>query len=302
MRSRLSWLIAVMALAPPMAWAADPPSRGTGPSADVVGVHQFDSDINGGGSVAVDETAVRLGYARALTPDFRFGLNLGYGASWYDFSPGATGLAGAQPWSRIDNAQIGISLNKRLGEHWTLFAVPSLRWSAEQGASMDDGAFGGILAAASYRVSDRLSIGPGIGAFSQIEDDASVFPILALDWRITDTLSLRTGGGLAASRGPGLVLQWQPSDPWSFSLGARYEKERFRLDDRGVAPGGVGQDSSVPIFFEATRNLGRFASLSLIAGAKTNGNLRLEDGRGTKIDDEDYQTAPFAGGTLKLRF
>jgi hypothetical protein len=197
---------------------------------------------------------------------------------------------------------VGITLNAGIGERWTLFAVPSLRWAAEDGASLDDGAFGGILAAASYRFSDRLSIGPGLGVFTEIEDDTSVFPLLAVDWRITDTLSLRTGGGLAATRGPGAVLEWRPSEPWSFSLGARYEKERFRLDDEGRAAGGVGQDSSVPIFFAATRNLGRSASLSLIAGAKTAGNLRLEDARGEKIDDSDYDTAPFAGGAFKLRF
>ncbi len=293
---------AVSMVVPQLGWTADPASRGSGLSVEALGFHQWESDINDGGAFSLNELDVRVGVSRALTQDLRLGINLGYGETWYDFSGSGAGLAATAPWSSIRNARVGVSLNAAVGERWTLFAAPSLRWAAEDGASLDDGAFGGVLAAASYRFNDRLSIGPGFGAFTEIEGDTSLFPVLAIDWRIADALTLRTGGGLAATRGPGVILEWQPSQPWSFGLGARYEKERFRLDDRVTAPGGVGQDSSIPIYFAATRNLGRTASFSLIAGAKTAGNLRLEDARGNKIDDSDYETAPFAGGTFRVRF
>jgi hypothetical protein len=295
-------LLAALMLIPPLVWSADAPSRDPGLSVEALADHQWGADIDGGGSFSLDETAIRVSLSHGFTNDVRLGLNLGYGETWYDFNRAGAGLGAQAPWSSIRTARVGISLNSRIGERWTLFAVPSLRWAAEHGASLDDGAFGGVMVAASYRFSDRLSIGPGFGAFAEIEDDTSVFPLLAVDWRITDTLSLRTGGGLAATRGPGVLLEWRPSEPWTLSLGARYEKERFRLDDQGAAVDGVGQDRSVPVFFAATRNLGASASLSLIAGAKTRGNLRLEDARGKKIDAADYETAPFAGGAFKLRF
>ncbi len=295
-------LAAVLVLAASASAAAEPPPNPTSFTVEALGFYQFESDINAGGSMALDEAALRLGVSHALSGDVRLGLDLGYDVFDYDFSPGGNGLGATEPWSDIRVAKVGISGSARVGDRWTLFAAPSMRWATEQGASMNDGAYGGVFAAATYRFSDRLSIGPGVGYFSRIEDDASVFPVLAVNWRLTDTLRLSTGQGLAASRGPGLVLEWQPPNPWSFSLGARYENQRFRLDDRGVAPGGVGQDSSFPIFFAATRNLGRTATLSLIAGAKTGGNLRLEDAQGNKLSEDDYETAPFAGGTLKLRF
>jgi len=296
-----AWFQVTLLLVSPWVWAAEPPAKPWGLSIEALGAHQFSADLDGGGAVAMDETALRVGLSRSLTPGLRLGLTLGYTEFGYDFAGGAYALAAA-PWSTIRSARAGVSLNARLSERWTLFALPSMRWAAEEGAALDDGAFGGVLAAASYRVSDRLTIGPGFGAFSEIEADASVFPILAVDWKITDTLSLNTGGGLAASRGPGLVLEWRPADTWTLSFGVRYENERFRLDDQGPTPDGVGQDRSIPVYLGVAHTLGRFVSLSLVAGAKTAGNLRLENAQGDKLADADYATAPFAGATLKVRF
>ena len=123
-----------------------------------------------------------------------------------------------------------------------------------------------------------------------------------MDWRITDRISLRTGRGFASTRGPGLSLVWDASERWSFSLGGRYEKERFRLDDDGIAPDGIGQETSVPLYLGITRSFGPTASFSVIAGAKMGGRLRLEDDYGDLLEQSDYDTAPFAGATFDLRF
>ena len=90
------------------------------------------------------------------------------------------------------------SLNWKADERWNLFAVPTIRWFAEEGADLGDGQIGGLIAAASYRVNDRLSVGPGFGVFSELENEVDWFPILAIDWKLTDDLALRTGGGFAA--------------------------------------------------------------------------------------------------------
>ena len=42
-----------------------------------------------------------------------------------------------------------------------IFGIPSLRFNTESGVSLDEGVNGGLLAGASYRVSDSLRIGPG---------------------------------------------------------------------------------------------------------------------------------------------
>jgi len=270
-------------------------------SIDTGALHQWESSVDGGGDLEIDAWAVRAGVSYVASPELRAGLSVGYGERHYDFS-GDGDFTGLRPWSDIRDARISGNLSWQADDRWNLFAVPTARWDAERGASLDDGAIGGLLAAASYRVNDRLSIGPGFGVFSGLEEDADWFPILAIDWQITDSLSLRTSRGLATTRGPGLTLSWAPTERWSFALGGRYEKDRFRLDSRGVAPDGIGQETSVPLYLGATRSFGRHGSFSIFAGAEFGGEVRLEDRSGHLIERADYDTAPFGGATLDLRF
>jgi len=182
---------------------------------------------------------------------------------------------------------------------WSFFAIPSVRFHAEDGASLGDGRTEGLLAGASYRVSDRLSIGPGFGAFSDLEDDGSLFPILVVDWQITDRVSLETGGGFAASRGPGLQLNWRHSEQWRFSVGGRYEESRFRLDDGGPAPGGIGETKSIPLYLQARYSLSPAASIGFVGGAEVGGELRVGDSDGNWLQSTDVDPVPFLGITFR---
>ena len=265
------------------------------------GLYQFEADLDLGGSMSVDRFYTSLGAGRQLSERLRMGFEFGYGEDRYDFS-GTSGFGALAPWQRIREVRVSLPIRYFASREWTLFAIPSLRYQAERGASLSDGETGGMLAGAIYRFSDTFSIGPGLGVFSEIEDDTSVFPILLIDWKLSDTLSLETGGGLAASRGPGLQLTWKPANGWRLAFGARYEKTRFRLDDSGPAPGGVGQDKAVPLYALAEYSWSEAVKLSFIAGAEVGGNLRLEDRNGTLVSDSDHETAPFLGLTFRARF
>jgi hypothetical protein len=267
------------------------------------------ASMDAGGDVAVDVWSTRVGARYVWAGGLSAGLSVGYGEQRYSFDTdppvsggAASAFSGAAPWSRIDNVRVSAPVFWRPDERWSLFAIPTLRWNAERGASLDDGRIGGLLAAASYRVNDRLSIGPGFGVFSELEDETSWFPILAIDWRITDALTLSTGQGFAASRGPGLTLRWHTNEHWSVSLGGRYEKERFRLDNRGVAPNGIGESTATSVFVAVTRRLGWAGSVSAVAGVDVNGSLRLEDADGDLLDRTDIDDAPYIGAAANLRF
>lgn len=263
--------------------------------------HRWQTDLNKGGEVDLDAWSVRVAADKAVTQDLRLGLAAGYGERHYGFD-GETGFAALNPWSNARQLRLSGSLNWKADERWNLFAIPTIRWFAEEGADLSDGQIGGLLAAASYQVNDRLSIGPGFGVFSELEDGVDWFPILAINWKLTDRLSLRTGSGFAATEGPGLVLDWRPTEDWSLSLGARYEKARFRLDNKGIAAAGVGQETAVPVYLGASRRFGRLLRLSLIAGVEFAGELRLEDADGDLIEKSRFDPAPFGGATLDLRF
>ncbi|WP_367114656.1 hypothetical protein, partial [Thiohalocapsa sp.] len=294
-------LLAVLLLATATGALAQPPGRGWGFRLEGGGVFGADAGLNDGGDVSIDEWSVRLGGRNALTPDLRLGLSTGFGEQRYRFT-GAGDFSGLRPWDDIRDVRLSGSIFWKPTDRWELFAVPTLRWDAETGASLDDGRIAGLLTAASYKFSDRLTIGPGVGVFSELEQDTDFFPILAVDWRITDRLSLTTGPGFASSRGPGLTLNWAANDNWSVSLGGRYQKDRFRLDDRGVAPGGIGQFTSTPIYMAVSRKLGKIGTLRAVAGVKLNGSLRLEDAGGGLLERSDADDAPFAGATFDLRF
>lgn len=294
----------ILGVAVATAVSADQGQRGGSPwqwTLQAGTVYQTESSLDSGGDMSVDRLFVSAGGSRVFGDGWRIGGSLGYGEDHYDFS-GASGFGGPDPWGRIREVRISMPVQYLGDEHWTFYAIPSLRFNAESGASLSDGRNGGVIAGAVYRVSDRLSIGPGLGAFTEIEEDASFFPILLVDWKITDTVSLETGGGFAASRGPGLQLRWRYSPRWQFAFGGRYEKTRFRLDDSGPAPDGVGQDKAVPLFALAEFSATPDVKLSLIGGAEVGAELRLEDRSGDLVSRSDLSTAAFFGATFQAKF
>jgi hypothetical protein len=264
--------------------------------------HQFDADIdNNGGKFSVDRIFLQGGTTYAIEKRRSISLSLGYGFDGYDFS-GETGFSGLRPWKDINTFRISTPILWGLENKWTLFVIPSARFTGESGVSLGDGTQGGLFAGASYRFGDRLTLGPGIGVVSQIEDSASVFPVLLIDWKITDSLSLGTGRGMGATLGPGLFLNWKASDKWRVAFGGRYEKLRFRLNGSGVAPDGVGEDRSFPLLAGVTYHFTPRIQVSLLGGVELGGKLELDDKNGNLITDEDYDTAGFAGFTIRGRF
>ena len=125
-------------------------------------VHQFDTDIDNGGSFSVNRLFIQGGPTYTSSGETSILLAFGYGLDDYDFS-GDSGLGGLRPWEDIHTFRLSIPLRWRVSEKWTGFAAPTLRFTGESGADFSDSLTGGAFAGFSYRYSDRLSIGPGIG-------------------------------------------------------------------------------------------------------------------------------------------
>ena len=263
--------------------------------------HQFETELDDGGDFRVNRLFLQGGARYA--PDYQrsVSLALGVGFDGYDFS-GDRGIAALSPWETVHTVRISAPLRWGIGREWTVFVIPTVRSSAESGASLGDSVSGGGFTGFSYRFGDRLTIGPGIGVMTEIEDSPDIFPLLLIDWKITDRLRLETGRGLGATQGPGLFLRWKASEKWDVSFGGRYEKLRFRLDREGVAPDGVGSDRSFPLFCGATYRFTPRSEASLVGGMALGGELRLEDENGNRITEEEYGKAGFLGVAFGLRF
>lgn len=260
-----------------------------------------EGDRQDSGRTDVDVWSVLIGADHQAGSDLPFG-SLDDLDVPRDAVHGEHALAAVSPWSRGPDARLSAGAAWKADDRWNLFAVPSVEWFEDTSFRSDSGRFGDLTAAVAYQVNDRLSIGPGFGVRSGFGDGVDWIPMLALDWRLSDSLAVSSGRGFTVNRGPGLALDWTPSDRWAVSLGARYKRERYRLNDEGFALGGIGLETSVPVYLGATRRFGRHLSLSFVAGVEFAGELRLEDGDGRLIDESSYDSAPFGGATLDLRF
>lgn len=265
---------------------------------DGLGVWQGSADLTGGGSFSASRVFLRAGGLYRFPTGASVGVFASTGRLSYDFSG-----AGPAPWGDINDIRLSIPARFEMDSGTALFVVPSLRYDYEKGASQSDGRSYGALAGVTWAVGPNLTIGPGVGAFTEVgSDDWDVFPALLVDWKIDDRWRLSTGDAIGTTQGPGLSLSYSASDTLSFALGARYEKTRFRLDNVGPAPGGVGLDESVPVVLSMRYEPAPYASLTAYVGAEFGGTLQLENAAGAVVSRQDYDTAPIAGLAFRLRF
>ncbi len=266
-------------------------------------VYQFDSDLDDDGSFNATRFNIEAGSGYGWSRRNSVSLAVSYSYDGYSFSPGSAGQPSAiNPWDDIHTLSLSVPVRWGVSERWSSFFVPSVRSTGESGADFSDTVTGGILGGFAYRFGENLTIGPGLGVVSQLEDNATIFPILIINWKITDKLSLETGRGLAATLGPGLTLNYQANEKWSYGIGGRYEKLRFRLDSDSAVANGIGEDTAFPLFASATHRFNRKASASLIGGVELGGELRQEDENGDKIASESYDAAAFLGLAFNIRW
>ncbi len=276
------------------------PPLGLGWRVQAGAVHQFDGDIDGGGRFDATRATIDFSARYAFSEGTSVGASVGYGFDGYGFSSDAR-IGGRAPWDDVHTFRFALPLFWEPAEDWLVLAIPRLRMSAEDASDWGDGLTGGGIFGFAYRFSDRLQIGPGFGVTSEIEDDVEFFPILVIDWKITDRLRFETGRGLGASRGPGLLLSYEVTEDWDVSVGFRRERQRFRLSSSGATPGGVGEDSSFPVLAGVTWGK-PWANVSLLVGVELGGELRIEDASGRRLAKSDYDPAAFVGLSARVMF
>ena len=154
----------------------------------------------------------------------------------------------------------------------------------------------------SWKLSNTLTLGPGFGWFSEVGGGSTAFPIIVIDWKITDRISLTTGSGLAASQGPGLTLNYQLAEKSTLGLTGRFEQTRFALDSEAGDAAQIGEDQSAPLLLTLEYSPWPMTSISVLAGAEFAGQLTLEDASGDSIANSEFDTAPVIGLTFSSRF
>jgi hypothetical protein len=274
------------------------PRTGWSTQVDGFTVFQGQTDLDGGGEFSASRTFLRAGAIYTAETGNSAGVSASFGFFDYDFDK-----TGRDPWGNIRDYRISAPVRFAVSETATVFLAPQARWDHEKGADVSDSFTYGVFAGVSWQLTESLTVGPAVGVYSQLEDSgADVFPALLIDWDIDERWNLTTGSGLGATGGPGLTLGYAVTDTWKISLSARSESVRFRLDDDGPAPDGIGEDKSLPVVLSLQYDPNPGMAFSAFVGAEFNGRLRLEDSSGSKISRQDYDTAPLAGIAFRVRF
>ena len=266
--------------------------------------YQADTDMDDGGEFNLMRAGIGLNAAFDVNSELRLDATVAYQFDSYDFS-GRTGFGGLDPWEDINSLRMRIGARYIIDDQWAVFGGPILSFSAEDDASFSNSFTAGGVAGASYRMSDTFTLGFGYGVFGQIDDDTKIFPFFTFNWKASDQLTIRSAElpvGMNARGGGGIEAAWALSDTWELALGAQYQTSRFRLDDEGVAPDGVGESRSVPIYVSSKWSITPNCMVGAFVGVVVGGELRLENDGGNRISEEDFDPAPLLGGRVSFRF
>ena len=263
-------------------------------------IYQFESDFDQGGGFSVQRYGFKFDTSTPVANSLRAGISLGYEFEKFDFS-GTTAFAGAYPWSDIHRFSVGLPVSYRMTDSWSLFISPQVEWYGESGVATGKDSLGyGAIFAVSYRVSPGLTLGAGAGVFSRMAETKG-FPYIAIDWKITEELRLNNPFRTSPSGPAGLELSYRISELWEIAAGGAYRSFRFRIDDRGMVPNGIGELDSTVGYARLTFRMGRDFNLDLYGGAAFNGKMRIADSNGNELGSDDFKTAPMMALSLTLQ-
>lgn len=234
--------------------------------------------------------AIPIGSGGTFYPGYDFEV------SEYDFS-GATGLiaGSSDPWGTVHRHAIKAAFVHKATAHWTWAVGGDLTWAAEDGGDLADALTGGAFGALRYTMSDGLTLGLGGGFRTRVEDDAIVYPVIDVDWRLAD--GWRIEGGW-----PRVALLYEPRENLTVSLEAEYETRDFRLADDGPLPGGAAQEDRLPVSLGVSYTPTPAIVVSARVGAYAFGSLDVWDAGGTKTGDADIDPAAFLMLICRVRF
>lgn len=263
-------------------------------------LYQFEANLGSGGNISAFRTFFDITSKIPVNDSLSIGFNFGYHLADYNFSDPVT-FAGGTPWDKVHILRFGASVNYDLNPEWSLFVAPSLQISREDGADWGNAiGYGGVVTLMRY-FSPDLSLGVGVAAFSQLEE-LSAFPIIAVNWRITDRLRLANPFRPGPAGPAGLELSYKIDSDWDLAAGAAYRSERFRLKNSGLFPNGIGESSMIPTWARISRSVGSNFHLDFYAGAMFGGVVSIDDRHGNRITSDNYDPAPFLALAISSRF
>jgi len=260
-------------------------------------VEQFEADA---GDSRFDLSSYLVKLDKNLVQSRKMILNLGasFVVSDYSFS-GPPADPWSDPWKTIRSADTGLIVILPTEGNWTYLLAATLGWMWEEGADAAEGQVQGIIAAATYAFTGDRQLGVGVGVFEGLEENM-IFPYAAVSWKFNEKLSLSNPLRVGPAGPAGLELNYDASDRWQIGGGVADRSFRFRLDDEGIVPDGIGEMTGVLTWVRASRRASPKVMVDIYAGAILSGEVSMEDSGGRELENDSFGTVPLAAVTLEL--
>jgi hypothetical protein len=259
-----------------------------------------DADLDGGGELGSTQASFGLGYDWSRGRGEAVGVSFGVGMNDYDLSSGSA-IPGAEAWGRVTELDLGMNWRRPVGDSGMLFIAPNLGMARGEGADWEESLQFGLIASYGYRVSSTLTFGIGAGIFTGLEE-TSGFPVLLVNWQISDDWRIGNSFRSGPSGPAGLELAYTPAPGWEVALGGGWRSDRFRLDENGSNPNGIGEVEGVPVYLRVSWDATETLSLGLFGGIFASGEVTTETEGGFELADEDLDSTPFFGISASSRF
>lgn len=263
-------------------------------------VYQFDANLDKGGSVSVFRVFFDVDAGIPLSETLGVGLHFGYKYADYNFSAPVT-FAGTKPWDTVHNLEFGGNVGYDVTPEWSIYLAPTFQISREDGAGWGNAIEYGGVVSVTRDFGPNFTLGLGVAAFSELEE-VSVFPVLVVNWKISERLLLANPFRPGPAGPAGIELSYRIGADWDVAAGAAYRSERFRLKDSGLFADGIGEFSSIPAWGRISRSVGSYFNLDMYGGVMFSGKVSIDDSRGHRLSSDDFDPAPFLALAISSRF
>ena len=257
----------------------------------------FDNSL---GSFSLSYQGLKLTTGLPVAPRTILGIELAHRYTRFDFDDFSLGGTG-EPFEESHTTSLGLVVRRPINDQWSAMVIASLKSSREEGASLKESLHPSMFASGRYRWSDDFAVTFGVVGSYDLLDELRVFPIIGIDWQVTDRVTVATRDGLSATY---LIA---PEEGVTVGLNVSFAGTagggQFRLKRGGPSAGGVAdlKYSKIALMTRWAPQDSRIqlgGELGFVSGYE----LEIENRRGHRVFKEDLDSALFLGLSATVGF
>ncbi len=275
-----------------------PPARDSFVSVNVAAAHMVDTDLDAGGDFGFSHLYLGLNTLKYRQGQFSTGFSARFDTEDYRFGEGSIFGEG---WDTVSRLQLSLPTTYEINRDWFIMAIPSLEFAAEGDLFDGDAMNYGFIGSVSKVFGRERVIGIGAGVFTGI-GDTSGFGYIAVRWRFNEKWLIANPFRPGPTGPAGIELVYQGIPGFDVGIGSAYRSYTFRLDDEGLAPGGIGEFESAPIWLRVSAVPSDNLFIDLYLGAVTFAEVDAKDDNENKIASDEFDAGLLVGLNISARF